>query len=91
MSQMELLPDVTCTGPNSFNVITITMKHMQKGMSSDDLSHEVMNDGTATQVSVTERMREGWNYQCTISELSLMPEWRMVLLIVSLLLKVAHH
>ena len=49
--------DVTCTGPNSFS---ITEK-------SDDLSRKVVNDGTATLVTVTVRMREGGNYQCTVS------------------------
>ena len=34
---------------------------------SDDLSREVVNDGTATLVRVTVRMREGGNYQCTVS------------------------
>ena len=34
---------------------------------SDDLSREVVNDGTATLVTVTVRMREGGNYQCTVS------------------------
>ena len=49
--------DVTCTGPNSFS---ITQR-------SDDLSREVVNDGTATMVTVTVRMREEGNYQCTVS------------------------
>ena len=49
--------DVTCTGPNSFSI----------NQTSDDLSREVVNDGTATLVTVTVRMREGGNYQCTVS------------------------
>ena len=49
--------DVTCTGPDSFNI----------DETSDDLSREVVNDGTATLVTVTVRMREGGNYQCTVS------------------------
>ena len=49
--------DVTCTGPNSFSIT----------QTSDDLSREVANDGTATLVTVTVRMREGGNYQCTVS------------------------
>ena len=49
--------DVTCTGPNSFSI----------DETSDDLSREVMNDGTATMVIVTVRMREAGNYQCTVS------------------------
>ena len=49
--------DVTCTGPNSFSI----------NQTSDDLSREVVNDGTATLVRVTVRMREGGNYQCTVS------------------------
>ena len=49
--------DVTCTGPNSFSI----------NQTSDDLSREVVNDGTATMVTVTVRMREGGNYQCTVS------------------------
>ena len=49
--------DVTCTGPNSFSIT----------QTSDDLSREVVNDGTATLVTVTLRMREGGNYQCTVS------------------------
>ena len=49
--------DVTCTGPNSFSIDEI----------SDDLSREVVNVGTATLVTVTVRMREGGNYQCTVS------------------------
>ena len=52
--------NVTCTGPNSF-IITQT---------SDDLSREVVNDGTATLVTVTVRMRKGGNYQCTVSNAS---------------------
>ena len=49
--------DVTCTGPNSFSI----------NQASDDLSREVVNDGTATLVIVTVRMREEGNYQCTVS------------------------
>ena len=49
--------DVTCTGPNSFSIT----------QTSDDLSHEVVNDGTATLVTMTVRRREGGNYQCTVS------------------------
>ena len=49
--------DVTCTGPNSFSI----------NQTSDDLSREVVNVGTATLVTVTVRMREGGNYQCTVS------------------------
>ena len=49
--------DVTCTGPNSFSI----------NQTSDDLSREVVNDGTATLVTVTVRMREEGNYQCTVS------------------------
>ena len=49
--------DVTCTGPNSFSIT----------QTSDDLSREVVNDGTATLVTVTVRMREGGNYKCTVS------------------------
>ena len=49
--------DVTCTGPNSFSIT----------QTSDDLSREVVNVGTATLVTVTVRMREGGNYQCTVS------------------------
>ena len=49
--------NVTCTGPNSFSI----------NQTSDDLSREVVNDGTATLVTVTVRMREGGNYQCTVS------------------------
>ena len=49
--------DVTCTGPNSFSITE----------TSDNLSREVVNDGTATLVIVTVRMREGGNYQCTVS------------------------
>ena len=48
--------NVTCTGPNSFSITQI----------GDDLSREVVNDGTATLVTVTVRMREGGNYQCTV-------------------------
>ena len=49
--------DVTCTGPNSFSIT----------QTSDDISREVVNDGTATLVTMTVRMREGGNYQCTVS------------------------
>ena len=49
--------DVTCTGPNSFSIT----------QTSDDLSREVLNVGTATLVTVTVRMRKGGNYQCTVS------------------------
>ena len=49
--------NVTCTGPNSFSI----------NQTSDDLSCEVVNDGTATMVTVTVRMREEGNYQCTVS------------------------
>ena len=49
--------DVTCTGPNSFSI----------NETSDDVSREVVNNGTATLVTVTVRMREGGNYQCTVS------------------------
>ena len=49
--------NVTCTGPNSFSIT----------QTSDDLSREVVNVGTATLVTVTVRMREGGNYQCTVS------------------------
>ena len=49
--------NVTCTGPNSYSIT----------QTSDDLSREVVNDGTATLVTVTVRMREGGNYQCTVS------------------------
>ena len=49
--------DVTCTGPNSFSITE----------TSDYLSREVVNNGTATLVTVTVRMREAGNYQCTIS------------------------
>ena len=49
--------DVTCTGPNSFSIT----------QTSNDLSREVVNVGTATLVTVTVRMREGGNYQCTVS------------------------
>ena len=48
---------VTCTEPNSFSI----------NQTSDDLSREVMNDGTATLVTMTVRMREGGNYQCIVS------------------------
>ena len=49
--------DVTCTGPNSFSIT----------QTNDDLSREVVSDGTATLVTVTVRMRVGGNYQCTVS------------------------
>ena len=49
--------DVTCTGPNSFSIDEI----------SDDLSREVVNNGTATLVTVTVRMGGEGNYQCTVS------------------------
>ena len=49
--------DITCTGPNSFSIT----------QTSDDLSREVVNDGTATLVTVSVRTREGGNYQCTVS------------------------
>ena len=49
--------NVTCTGPNSFSIT----------QTSDDLLREVVNDGTATLVTVTVRMRMGGNYQCTVS------------------------
>ena len=49
--------DVTCTGPNSFSIT----------QTSDDLSREVVNDGTATMVTVTVRIREEGKYQCTVS------------------------
>ena len=49
--------DVTCTGPNSFSI----------DETSDDLSREVVNEGTATLVRMTVRMREEGNYQCTVS------------------------
>ena len=49
--------NVTCTGPNSFSIT----------QTSDDLSREVVNVGTATLVTVTVRKREGGNYQCTVS------------------------
>ena len=49
--------DITCTGPNSFSI----------NQTSDDLFREVVNDGTATMVTVTVRMREEGNYQCTVS------------------------
>ena len=49
--------NVTCTGPNSFSI----------NETSDDLSREVVNVGTATLVTVTVSMREGGNYQCTVS------------------------
>ena len=47
--------NVTCTGPNSFSIT----------QTSDDMSREVVNNGTATLVTV--RMREEGNYQCTVS------------------------
>ena len=49
--------DIICIGPNSFSITE----------TSDDLSREIVNDGTATLVTVTVRMREGGNYQCTVS------------------------
>ena len=49
--------NVTCTGPNSFS----------SNQTSNDLSREVVNVGTATLVTVTVRMREEGNYQCTVS------------------------
>ena len=49
--------DVTCLGPNSFSI----------DETSDDLSREVVNDGTATLVTMTVKMREAGNYQCTVS------------------------
>ena len=49
--------DVTCTGPNLFSITE----------TSDNLSREVVNDGTTTMVTVTVRMREEGNYQCTVS------------------------
>ena len=49
--------DVTCTGPNSFSI----------NQTSDDLSREVVNVGTATLVTVAVRMREGGTYQCSVS------------------------
>ena len=49
--------DVTCTGPNLFSIT----------QTSDDLSREIVNNGTATLVTVTVRTREGGNYQCTVS------------------------
>ena len=49
--------NVTCTGPNSFSI----------NATSDDLSREAVNNGTTTLVTVTVRMREGGNYQCTVS------------------------
>ena len=49
--------NVTCTGPNSFSI----------NQTSDDLSREVVNVGTATLVTATVRMREEGNYQCTVS------------------------
>ena len=49
--------DVTCTGPNLFSIT----------QTSDDLSREVVNDGTTTLVTVTVRMREEGNYQCIVS------------------------
>ena len=49
--------DVTCTGPNAFSIT----------QTSDDLSREVVNNGIATLVTVTVRMREGGTYQCSVS------------------------
>ena len=49
--------NVTCTGPNSFSI----------NQTSDDLSREVVNFGTATLVTVTVRMREEGTYQCSVS------------------------
>ena len=49
--------NVTCTGPKSFSI----------NQTSDDLSREVVNDGTATLVTVTVRIREGGTYECTVS------------------------
>ena len=49
--------DVTCTGPNTFGIT----------QQSDDLSREVGNDGTATLVTMTVRVRRGGKYQCTVS------------------------
>ena len=49
--------NVTCTGPNSYSIT----------QTSDDLSREVVNVGTATLVTVTVKMREEGNYQCTVS------------------------
>ena len=49
--------NVTCIGPNSFST----------NQTSDDLSREVVYDGTATLVIVTVRMREEGDYQCTVS------------------------
>ena len=49
--------NVTCTGPNSFSI----------NQTSDDLSREVVNNGIATLVTVTVRMKEGGTYQCTVS------------------------
>ena len=49
--------DVKCTGPNSFSI----------DETSNDLSREVVNEGTATLVTMTVRMREEGNYQCTVS------------------------
>ena len=49
--------NVTCTAPNSFSIT----------QTSDDLSREVVNNGTATLVTVTVSMREGGDYQCTVS------------------------
>ena len=49
--------DVTCTGPNTFSI----------NQTSNDLSREVVNNGTPTLVTVTVRMREEGNYQCTVS------------------------
>ena len=49
--------NVTCTGPNAFSI----------NQTSDDLFREVVNNGTATLVTMTVRMREGGNYQCNVS------------------------
>ena len=49
--------DVTCTGPNSFSI----------SQTSDDLSRDVVKNGTATLMTVTVRMREEGNYHCTVS------------------------
>ena len=49
--------DVTCTGPKLFSI----------NQTSDALSREVVNDGIATLVTMTVRMKEGGNYQCIVS------------------------
>jgi len=50
--------NVTCTGPKSFSIT----------QTSDDLSREVVNDGTDTLVTVTvKNARIGGDYQCTVS------------------------